>query len=143
MVEPSIHIEPGRINGRAGVVRVDGSVNASVVACQQKWMTRNERQRMLSTCTTACCRYSAGRSFHDGFRRPRTRLRSVEKDTVRIIRVHGDALVVPILGIIAGTVAAVSEGGARRTGNLRPGSAAIRRSIGAELAAGSIVAAGI
>ena len=59
---------------------------------------------------------------------------SAEKDAIRIIRIHGNSLVVPILGVIARTAGAVEEQGAGRASNLSPGGAAVGRPVGAELA---------
>src|SRR5439155_26927961 len=70
-----------------------------------------------------------------------------DEDTVRVVRVYGDGLVVPVLWVIAGTGdgswRAVLERGAVGAGHLCPVRAAIGRDPDAELAARGVVAAAV
>src|SRR5688572_20234730 len=74
---------------------------------------------------------------------PKPDVESIEEDAIRIVRVYGQALVVPILRVIAIPAFAVSEQIAARADDLRPGGASVRAPKGAELAAIGIAAAGI
>src|SRR2546421_6123345 len=61
---------------------------------------------------------------------PEPDFEGVEESAVRVIRIHGDPLVVPVLGIIAGRESAVHQRSPGRAGNLTPGDAAIGGPIG-------------
>ena len=92
-----------------------------------------------STCTGTCAAavgITAGGIVPDGScARCKPDVESVEEDAVRIVWIHGDSLVVPVLWIVAGGILAVSERAALRTFHVSPACAAIRGSPGAELAA--------
>src|SRR5437867_3612398 len=60
---------------------------------------------------------------------------SIKENPIRIVRIHDDSLVVPVLWVIAGTALAVSECAALRAFHEGPACTAIRRSPGAYLAA--------
>src|SRR5438552_5111060 len=112
-------------------------MNAAVIARQQDTGgAGHESQRVLihvhHTPTAIAAR---GVVPHGVPVLPKPNVEGVEKGAVRIVRIHGDALVVPILGIVARAAATVSERSAGRAGYLSPGYAAIGRAIGAELAA--------
>src|SRR5437867_659111 len=70
-------------------------------------------------------------------------VKSVEEDALRIIRVHDHALIVPVLGIIACAVLAVSERAALRTLHEGPTCASVSRGPGANLAARGTSAAAV
>jgi hypothetical protein len=72
---------------------------------------------------------------------PKPNLERVEKGSIGINRIDSDALVVPILGIVAGAAAAIRKRRAGRTGDLSPGHAAVGRAIGAQLTAIRVSAA--
>src|SRR2546421_8803344 len=74
---------------------------------------------------------------------PEPDFEGVEESAVRVIRIHGDPLVVPVLGIIAGRESAVHQRSTGRAGNLSPGGATIRGPISAELTAIRIATATI
>src|SRR6266536_4975064 len=87
------------------------------------------------TCVPAV-RITAGGIVPDSSRaRCKPDLKRIEKDPVRIIRIYGDSLVVPVLRIIALTASTVSKRTALRTLHITPSSTTIRGSPGAELAA--------
>src|SRR6266478_3377825 len=75
--------------------------------------------------------------------RSKPHLKRVEEDPVRIIRIHRDSLVVPVLRVIAGAVSAVSKRAALRALHKSPGRATVCRSPGTQLAASSIAAAAV
>src|SRR5437773_3972141 len=68
-------------------------------------------------------------------------LERVEKDPVRIVWVHCDSLVVPVLGIVALAVVTVSKRAALRALHITPTPATVCGSPGAELAAVGAAAA--
>src|SRR5215216_3033087 len=70
-------------------------------------------------------------------------VKSVEEDAVRIVRIHSEALVVPVLRIIAGGVLAVSECAALRTLHVSPARPAIGGSPGAELTSIGVATAAV
>src|SRR5437868_14124130 len=59
---------------------------------------------------------------------------SIKENAIRIVRIHDDSLVVPVLWVIAGTALAVSEYPALGAFHEGPACTAIRRSPGAYLA---------
>src|SRR5437764_15137961 len=65
---------------------------------------------------------------------------SIEEYPVRIVRIYGDSLIVPVLRIIEATV---TQRTALRTFHVSPGASAIRRSTAAELAARGTAATAI
>src|SRR6476469_5722975 len=67
----------------------------------------------------------------------------VEKDPIRIVWIHGDSLVVPVLGIVTLATGTVSERATLRTLHKSPVRATVCCSPGTQLAAGSIAAATI
>src|SRR6476660_1594859 len=67
----------------------------------------------------------------------------IEEDPVRIVWVHGDSLVVPVLGIVALATSAVSERAALRTLHVTPGCGAVCRSPRSKLAAVSTAATAV
>src|SRR6266496_2156705 len=67
----------------------------------------------------------------------------IEEDPVRIIRIYGDSLVVPVLRIIALTATTVSKRAALRTLHITPSSPAVCASPGADLATSGVAAATI
>src|SRR6266436_3530464 len=71
---------------------------------------------------------------HSARARCKPHVERVEKDPVRIVRIHGDSLVVPVLGIVALATSAVSERAALRTFHVSPARATVRGSPGAKLA---------
>ena len=72
---------------------------------------------------------------------PKPDFESVEEDAVRVVRIDGDALVVPVLRIVAGEAVAIGERSTGRAGDLSPGRAAVGRAVGAELAAARVATA--
>ena len=70
-------------------------------------------------------------------------LECVEENAVRVVWIHGDSLVVPVLGIIALATATVSKRAALRAFQVTPSPAAVRGSPGAELAAVGVATAAI
>src|SRR6266550_2152837 len=72
-------------------------------------------------------------------------VKSVEEHAVRIVRIHDDSLVVPVLRIITGTIwaATVSQRAALRTFHEGPACAAVSSSPGADLATRSFAAAAV
>src|SRR5580765_7903770 len=89
------------------------------------------------TCAPAI-RITAGDIVpHSARARCKPHIKRVEKDPVRIVWIHGDSLVVPVLGIIALARGggAVSERAALRTFHVSPAPATVRASPGAQLAA--------
>src|SRR5882762_1150730 len=68
---------------------------------------------------------------------------SVEKNALRIIWIHNDSLIVPVLGIVACAVLAISQRAALRTPHEGPTCASVSRSPSANLAAGSTSAAAV
>src|SRR5690348_12355350 len=73
--------------------------------------------------------------------RRKPHLERIEEDPVRIIRIHSDSFVVPVLRIITGTVNAVSEGAALRALHVTPARTTVGASPGTQLAAIAIAAA--
>src|SRR4029077_20825705 len=67
----------------------------------------------------------------------------IKEDAILIVRIHGDPLVVPVLGIIARAVLAVSKRAALRTLHEGPTRTAVSRRPGTDLAARRIAAAAI
>src|SRR6476469_509155 len=72
---------------------------------------------------------------HSSRARCKPHIERVEEDAVRIVWVHCDSLVVPVLGIIACGIRAVSERAALRAFHVSPGAAAVGCRPGAELTA--------
>src|SRR5436309_6794384 len=72
---------------------------------------------------------------HSSRARCKPDIEGVEKHPVRVIRIHCDSLVVPVLRVIAGAVIAVSERAALRALHITPTPATVRGSPGTELAA--------
>src|SRR6266403_1592093 len=72
---------------------------------------------------------------HSSRARCKPHIERVEEDAVRIVWVHGDSLVVPVLGIIACGIRAVSERAALRTFHVSPARATVCGSPGTQLAA--------
>src|SRR5450759_5393142 len=66
-----------------------------------------------------------------------------DEDTVRVVRIHCDRLIVPILRVIASAILAVSKRAALRALHVAPGSPAVRGSPGADLAPGGIAATAV
>src|SRR2546423_4827206 len=98
---------------------------------------------MHRTCGPAI-RITAGGIVPYGARtRCKPYVECVEEDAVRIVWVHGDSLVVPVLGIVALATSAVSERAALRTFHVSPGRATVCGSPGAKLAARSTPATAV
>src|SRR6267154_2552472 len=89
-----------------------------------------------------CWMSRAGMREHvDSRARCKPHIERVEEDAVRIVWVHGDSLVVPVLGIIACGIRAVSERAALRTFHVSPARATVCGSPGTQLAATGAAAA--
>src|SRR5437588_133408 len=89
-------------------------------------------------------RISAGGIIPNSARaRRKPDVKRIDEDPVRIVRIDGDSLVVPVLGIVALATSAVPEGAALRTFHETPSRTAIRCCPGADLAASGIAAPAI
>src|SRR5206468_9654893 len=96
------------------------------------------------TCASAIRITARGIVPHSARTRCKPHLERVEKDPIWIIRIHGDSLVVPVLGIVALATSAVSERAALRTFHVTPIGAAVGRSPGTQLATiGAAAAVGV
>src|SRR4029077_12294398 len=70
-------------------------------------------------------------------------VKSVEEDALRIIWIHNNSLIVPVLGIVACAVLAISKRAALSPLHEGPTCASVSRSPGANLAARSTSAAAV
>src|SRR5438270_10924324 len=70
-------------------------------------------------------------------------VKGVEEDALRIIWIHNDSLIVPVLGIVACAVLAISQCAALRTPHEGPTCASVSRSPSANLAARGTSAAAV
>src|SRR6266516_2717055 len=86
------------------------------------------------TCAPAVGITAGGIVPHSSRTRCKPHIERVEKHPVRIVRIHGDSLVVPVLGIVALATSAVSERAALRAFHVSPARAAVCGSPGAKLA---------
>src|SRR5947208_16193068 len=87
---------------------------------------------------------TAGGIVPDGARaRCKPDFKCIEEDSVGVVRIHRDSLVVPVLRIIALATTAVSERAALRTLHISPVRATVCRSPGTQLTARTIAAAAI
>src|SRR5262245_24661568 len=80
---------------------------------------------------------------HSARARCKPHVERVEKDPGRMVWVHCDSLVVPVLGIVALATSAVSERAALRALHISPARATVCGSPGAKLAAISTAAAAV
>src|SRR6476660_4018694 len=95
------------------------------------------------TCASAIRITAGGIVPHSACARCKPDVERIEEDPVRIIWIHGDSLVVPVLGIVALATSAVSKRAALRTLHVTPGCAAVRRSPGAKLASVRVAATAV
>src|SRR5207248_1927209 len=127
-VQAPIHIEPGRVDGRAGEIGIGSPMDSTVIARQEDAGGAGDEGKRVLIHVHAIVRRAitaSGIIPNEIPVGPEPDLEGVEKDAVRIVRINGNALVVPVLRIVARRGAAVSEGSARRAGDLSPGYAAV------------------
>ena len=93
-------------------VRICRSVNAAIVSNRQNARrARQKRECMLVHVHRACTPAgitAGGIVPHCSCARCKPDVKSVEEDTVGVVRIYGDPLVVPVLRIIASATLAVS-----------------------------------
>src|SRR5437660_5388256 len=113
-------------------------MDTAIVTCKERaGRTGHKRQGMLVHMhsfvrgAVAAGRIVPGRTWV----LPEPDFEGVEESAIRVIRIHGDPLIVPILRVVAGREAAVHKRSTGRAGNLSPGDATVRGPIGAELTA--------
>ena len=80
---------------------------------------------------------------HSSRARRKPDVKRIEEDAVRVVRIDGDSLVVPVLWIVALATSAVSKRAALRALHITPVRAAVCGSPGADLAASGIAAPAI
>src|SRR6266566_4705319 len=95
------------------------------------------------TCASAIRITAGGIVPHSSRARCKPHVERVEEDAIRIVWVHGDSLVVPVLGIVALATSAVSERAALRTLHISPARATVCGSPRAKLATIRTAAAAI
>src|SRR4029077_4227376 len=98
---------------------------------------------MHGTCRGAV-RIAAGGIVPDSpCARSEPNVERIKEDAIRIVRIHGDSLVVPVLGIVARAVLAVSKRAALRTLHEGPTRTAVSRRPATDLPPSRIAAAAI
>ena len=112
-------------------------MNTTVIARQQDARgTGHESERVLVHVHTMVRAIPAGDVVPHGIPvGPEPNFEGVEKDAVGVVRINGDALVVPVLGIVSRRATAVRERIAGRASDLSPGYPAVCGAVGTELAA--------
>src|SRR4051795_3963983 len=95
------------------------------------------------TCASAKRITAGGIVPHSACPGCKPHIEGVEKDPVRIVRVHYDSLVIPVLGIVALATSAVSERTTLRAFHVSPARSAIRGSPSSKLTSIGIAATSV